>query len=129
LQLPWHVAHKKIPHLGENGELVDPETPNGYKFETFVFDALSDAKKTTILEVARENEFSPVKNAQGMDSPETARNDLSAQFHRWLQAAGMEVGEEPNGLLEISPLFALDLEELKKKYAKGLVDRATGYLR
>ncbi|MFQ6112729.1 MAG: UTP--glucose-1-phosphate uridylyltransferase, partial [bacterium] len=80
LRLPWHVAHKKIPYINEKGKLIEPESPNGYKFETFVFDALGDAEKVVILEVKREEEFSPVKNARGVDSPATARRDMNNLF-------------------------------------------------
>jgi len=114
LRLPWHVAHKKIACLNRAGQRVDPEKPNGYKFETFVFDALGDAHKVRFLEVSREDEFSPVKNAEGQSSPETARRDMVRQFKRWLQAAGASV---PQGAVEISPLFALESAELKDKLA------------
>ena len=40
LSLPFHRAHKKVPHLNEAGELVEPDTPNAWKFERFIFDAL-----------------------------------------------------------------------------------------
>lgn len=114
LRLPWHVAHKKIPCLDETGSVVEHDQTNGYKFETFVFDALGDAKRTVILEVDRAEEFSPVKNKEGVDSPETARRDLGNQFRRWLEAAGVawSVGKDA---IEISPLFALDAEDLKEK--------------
>jgi UDP-N-acetylglucosamine/UDP-N-acetylgalactosamine diphosphorylase len=119
LKLPWHVAHKRIPYLDDNGQVVFPEEPNGYKFETFVFDALGDAEKVAILEVDRSEEFSPVKNAEGVDSPETARRDLSNHFARWLEGAGVRVPRDADGnavhAIEISPLYALDAEELKKK--------------
>ncbi len=116
LNLPWHLAHKKIPYLNENGELVNPESPNAYKFETFVFDALGHAKSTVILEVDRREEFSPVKNAEGSDSPDTARKDMVAQYKRWLQHAGHDLTKGGNhAKLEISPLFANDPDELQEK--------------
>ncbi len=112
LRLPWHVAHKKIAFADPLGKRVEPEAPNGYKFETFVFDALGDAGKTVFLEVRREDEFSPVKNKTGDDSPETARRDMVRQYGRWLQAAGAILPENVDGLnLEISPLKALSAEE------------------
>lgn len=114
LRLPWHVAHKKISCLDETGSLVEQDQPNGYKFETFVFDALGDAKRTVILEVDRAEEFSPVKNKEGIDSPETARRDMENQFHRWLKVAGV-AGSAGKGAIEISPLFALDAEDLEEK--------------
>ncbi len=79
-KLPYHVAFKKANYINENGELVKPEEPNAYKFEAFIFDAFSTANSMSILRVKREEEFAPVKNAEGIDSPETARK-LYNDFH------------------------------------------------
>lgn len=119
LRLPWHVAHKKIPYLDDNGKLIEPDAPNGYKFETFVFDALGDAERAIFLEVNRKEEFSPVKNADGSDSPETARRDQVNLFGSWLEEAGVKIPRDANnnvkGKIEISPLFALDAGEVRNK--------------
>lgn len=71
--LPYHIAHKKASYLDENGNLVVPDKPNAYKFESFIFDAFDMLDDMAILRVKREEEFAPVKNAEGTDSPETAR--------------------------------------------------------
>lgn len=71
-KLPYHVAHKKSPYLNEKGEMVKPEKPNSYKFEAFIFDAFGSLDDMLIMRVKREEEFAPVKNAEGVDSPETA---------------------------------------------------------
>jgi len=71
-KLPYHSAHKKIEYLNEKGELIKPEKENAYKFESFIFDAFELLEKIAILRVKREEEFAPIKNAQGKDSPETA---------------------------------------------------------
>lgn len=71
--LPYHIAHKKASYTDENGNLVVPEKPNAYKFESFIFDAFDMLDDMAILRVKREEEFAPVKNAEGTDSPETAR--------------------------------------------------------
>ncbi len=71
-KLPYHCAHKKAKYINENGELVVPEKPNAYKFESFIFDAFDMLEDMAILRVKREEEFAPVKNAEGNDSPETA---------------------------------------------------------
>ena len=71
--LPYHIAHKKASYIDENGNLVVPEKPNAYKFESFIFDAFDMLDDMAILRVKREEEFAPVKNAEGTDSPETAR--------------------------------------------------------
>lgn len=71
--LPYHVAHKKAAHLNTKGEYIEPNEPNAYKFESFIFDNFSVIPSIAILEVKREEEFAPVKNKEGEDSPGTAR--------------------------------------------------------
>lgn len=72
-KLPYHSAHKKAEYKNENGQMVVPEKPNAYKFESFIFDAFSSLDDMLIMRVKREEEFAPVKNAEGVDSPATAR--------------------------------------------------------
>jgi UDP-N-acetylglucosamine/UDP-N-acetylgalactosamine diphosphorylase len=93
--LPFHASAKKIPFLDEGGSRVEPAEPNGYKLERFVFDALPAARCAMIVEACREEEYAPVKNAEGGDSPETARQALIAEVRRWLLAAGLEPPGEP----------------------------------
>lgn len=71
-QLPYHIAEKKSDYLDENGNLIKPDDKNVYKFESFIFDAFSNYEDMSILRVKREDEFAPIKNAEGVDSPETA---------------------------------------------------------
>ena len=71
-KLPYHIAEKKSDFLDENGNLVTPTEKNVYKFESFIFDAFSNFNDISILRVKREEEFAPIKNAEGNDSPETA---------------------------------------------------------
>jgi UDP-N-acetylglucosamine/UDP-N-acetylgalactosamine diphosphorylase len=110
--LPFHRADKKIPVIDAGGNPVTPSRPNGVKFEMFVFDALPFAKNALVLETRRADDFSPVKNAEGVDSPQTCRDDQLRQFARWLQAQGAEVKTDATGrpevALEISPLFGYD---------------------
>ncbi len=75
LDLPWHIARKQLKCISDAG--VQEERP-GVKFETFIFDALAQTTSTVVLEVLREEEFSPVKNADGNDSPATCRESLTA---------------------------------------------------
>lgn len=118
LDLPYHKAEKKIPLLDDSGEVSTPEKPNGVKFETFIFDAIQYAKKSIAMEVSREEEFAPVKNAVGTDSPETSRAALTGLFRSWLAKAGFAVdGDGPHDI-EISPLFALDEAEFVAKAKK-----------
>lgn len=74
--LPLHVVEKKIPYLGETGEKVKPEAPNGYKFENLVLDMIHQMESCLPFEVVREKEFAPIKNRTGVDSVESARQLL-----------------------------------------------------
>lgn len=71
--LPYHTAVKKAAFVDGNGHTVTPEKPNAYKFEAFLFDAFRSFDSMAILRVKREDEFAPVKNREGEDSPESAR--------------------------------------------------------
>ena len=79
-KLPYHSAFKKAKYIDENGQLIESTTPNAYKFEAFIFDAFTSLDSMAILRVKREEEFAPVKNAEGTDSPETSR-ELYKKFH------------------------------------------------
>lgn len=72
-KLPYHVAFKKSPFVDSKGEIFQPISPNAYKFETFIFDAFSKFDDMLILRTLREEEFAPVKNKEGVDSVETAK--------------------------------------------------------
>jgi UDP-N-acetylglucosamine/UDP-N-acetylgalactosamine diphosphorylase len=119
LELPWHRAEKKVPHVDDAGRKLDPAKPNAVKLEQFVFDAIPLARNPLVYETDRAEEFSPVKNAEGADSPATSRRDQVRRAARWLSAAGVEVpyGEdgEPDAIVEISPLFADSEEALKAR--------------
>ncbi len=73
--LPYHVAYKKAKYLDKNGNIIEPDSPNAYKFEAFLFDAFGEVDEMAVLRVKREEEFAPVKNADsaGVDCPKTAR--------------------------------------------------------
>lgn len=111
-ELPFHRADKKIPTIDAQGKAVKPEKPNGVKFELFVFDALPFAQKPLVIETRRQDDFSPVKNAEGVDSPKTSREDQMRQWARWFKAAGVAIETDASGLprakIEVSPLFADD---------------------
>jgi UDP-N-acetylglucosamine/UDP-N-acetylgalactosamine diphosphorylase len=130
--LPYHPARKKIPFINEDGRLITPRRPNGIKFESFVFDVLKWAKGSIIMEVRRREEYSPIKNREGSSSPETARQDMMNLYADWLEYAGVSVPRDKDGnvdgRVEISPLFALDKEELAKKIDRGLYFNKELYL-
>ena len=92
--LPFHASAKKIPGLDSEGRPVSPSEPNGRKLERFVFDALPAARRTCVVETSAAEEFAPVKNAHGGDSPESSRRALTAQYRRWLEAADYELPPE-----------------------------------
>jgi UDP-N-acetylglucosamine/UDP-N-acetylgalactosamine diphosphorylase len=108
--LPFHKAVKKIRTVDNSGNEISPTEPNGVKFEMFVFDALPFAANPVVIETLREDDFSPVKNASGVDSADSSRADQIRQWTRWLKAAGVEIETDETGLpefqFEISPLFA-----------------------
>ena len=79
--LPYHSAFKKATYIDKDGNKVIPDGPNAYKFEAFLFDAFGELDDMAILRVNREEEFAPVKNAAGVDSPETAR-ELYRKFYK-----------------------------------------------
>ena len=82
--LPYHSAFKKATYIDKDGNKVVPDSPNAYKFEAFLFDAFGELDDMVILRVKREEEFAPVKNATGVDSPETAR-DLYNNLHKHIE--------------------------------------------
>jgi UDP-N-acetylglucosamine/UDP-N-acetylgalactosamine diphosphorylase len=120
--LPFHRADKKIPVVDAAGRTIKPDKPNGVKFELFVFDALPFARNPVVIETLRANDFSPVKNAEGLDSPKTCRDDQLRQFARWLTANGAAVRTDstglPNVVLEVSPLFGYDEDSFSDAWRK-----------
>jgi UDP-N-acetylglucosamine/UDP-N-acetylgalactosamine diphosphorylase len=114
--LPFHASAKKIPYAADDGATVTPEEPNGHKLERFVFDALSAATRTAVVETTRAEEYSPVKNRSGDESPETSRRDLVARARAWLEAAGIAL---PHGSIELDHARIDGPEDAK---ALGIVD-------
>lgn len=122
-QLSYHLAKKAVPFVDRNGQVKKPDAPNAIKYETFIFDVMPEAKDHVALEVARDEEFEPLKNAKGEYSPDTVRRAQSQLHARWLEAAGVKIPRdakgEAQGLFEVSPLTALSADELKKKLSQG----------
>ena len=63
------------------------------------------------METLREDEFAPVKNKSGVDSPETAKELMSNLFRRWLTSKSCEIPDETK-MIEISPLLAVEPDDL-----------------
>ena len=131
LNLPWHRAEKKVPFVDGAGTAVKPDKPNAVKLEQFVFDAIPLARNAMVYTTDRAEEFSPVKNAEGTDSPATCRRDQIRRAARWLAAAGVTVpmaGDDPAATVEISPLVAVSAEQLKGRAVPAIKAGDSVYL-
>ncbi|WP_432798728.1 UTP--glucose-1-phosphate uridylyltransferase [Poriferisphaera sp. WC338] len=134
--LPFHRADKKVPYLDFETKLpVNPEEPNGVKLETFVFDALPLCEVSIVYEALREEEFAPIKNADGpgvLDSPATSKQMQSDRAGRWLEANGVDVPRDAHGhvdaMIEISQVTAVDAEGLAKHPLPEKIDRGAEIL-
>ncbi len=126
-RLPFHLARKKVPYIDESGQPVQPDRENALKFEKFIFDVLPQAERWLLVETSRAEEFAPLKNASGADSPEAVAQAISNLAATWLTAAGWSVPRDRSGNasvpLEISPLLALDARELADRLEQpGTID-------
>jgi UDP-N-acetylglucosamine/UDP-N-acetylgalactosamine diphosphorylase len=119
--LPLHRALKKVPFFDEDHQLIEPRSPNAYKFERFIFDLLPQAERSIVVEADERSAFAPVKNAPGepKDTPESVQAQMIALHSAWLRDAGAQLAE--NVAVEIRPTFALDAVELREKLQPGLV--------
>lgn len=119
-ELEFHVAHKKIPHVDDEGETVHPTSNSGIKLEAFIFDVFPLAESMAVLDVRREDEFSPVKNAPGnsIDSPDSARRMLSGQYRRWIEMAG---GDFTSHLITSGPVSKYARQGIRKWNPRFLV--------
>ncbi len=108
--LHFYKTKKKVTFLDRDKAIVIPAEPNAYKFERLIFDALPEAENVVLLEVARKEEFSPIKNAEGDDSLESFKKDQLCLYIEWLKKVHIDVpcGEDtiPVFNIEISPFFA-----------------------
>nr|QIJ96704.1 UDP-N-acetylglucosamine pyrophosphorylase [Glyphodes pyloalis] len=112
-KLKLHVAKKKIPYVDECGVRQKPSEPNGIKMEKFIFDVFEFAENFICLEVARDVEFSALKNADSAkkDCPSTAREDLLRLHRKYIREAGGEIADNVD--VEISPLLSYGGEDLQ----------------
>ncbi|MFH5182870.1 UTP--glucose-1-phosphate uridylyltransferase [Paenibacillus sp. TAB 01] len=120
IDLPYAMAHKKIPFIDPSGKRINPDTPNAFKFERFIFDYFPLAEQITALKVKREEEFAPVKNKEGVDSPATARQMILSLHRSWLLAAGVPCERLKDREIEISPLLSYAGENLSEEVIDSL---------
>ncbi|MDY0177356.1 MAG: UTP--glucose-1-phosphate uridylyltransferase [Lentisphaeria bacterium] len=117
-----HRALKKVPCIDERGRRCEPERENAIKLEFFLFDALPLARKTLVLEAERSEQFAPIKNAEGEDSPESCRQALLERSAGWVEAAGLEFPRDAEGkpaaLLEVSPRHSVDRDDFLRRAEK-----------
>lgn len=111
-RLPLHRSAKPL-RAWIDGAVRDVD---GWKFERFVFDLISEAERSVGLEVDREAEFAPVKNSDGEDSPRTAVELAHRNYVQWLEAAGVRVELSPGELIEISPLLAATKDQFLERW-------------
>jgi len=110
--LPPHIANKDIPSINDKGE---PVKVKGWKLELFIFDVFEYAKTMVAFEILRNEEFSPLKNAAGADSPETCKKQLSAYHQKLIaEAGGLFEPSSADDLCEVCPLLE-NLDELRQK--------------
>lgn len=107
---PYHVAHKAVEYVDQSGRTVKPSQPNAYKFEALYFDLFTHADDMAILNVRREEEFSPVKNFEGVDSKDTAREMFLELCTSWVR----DMGIDPPRPIEISPLLSIYGDDLDR---------------
>lgn len=115
--LPYHRAEKKVPFVDlRTGASVSPAEPNAVKLETFVFDAIPMCEASLVYETDRVDEFAPIKNASGADSPGSSAALQTERAARWLERAGVRVARDASGrpecVLEIDPVTAMGPEDL-----------------
>ena len=125
--LPFHRASKKVPHLDEQGQSVNPSQPNAVKFERFIFDLLPLAANAFVVEGLPSNVFAPVKNAEGAetDTASLAKKAISDQHRGWAESAGATLAD--TAIVEINPQYALDSSELSAKIPPNLSIQSDRY--
>ena len=118
IRLPFHKAIKKVAFWNpQTGQIHDPQEPNAIKFEAFIFDTLPLAERSLIVETDRREEFEPLKNATGPDSPSTVRSAMTRIAVKLLAEAGVKVPLDSHGqplyAIELDPCFVVDQDHLK----------------
>jgi len=113
--LPIHCMQKKILVIDSTADVHDPQEPNGFKLETKLFDVLEYTDKTCVVKANRNEEFSPLKSNEGPESYTDVLRDLQALFFGWLERSGINIPKGKVERIEISPLFAIDLDTFRER--------------
>ena len=126
-RLPFNQAIKRVPFVGTDGELVEPDAPNAIKFERFIFDLLPAARNAFVVEALGSEVFAPVKNADGSpsDTPEHARRAISDLHRSWLTDAGAAVADDVT--VEIHPCWAENAREVADRVESGMTISSDRY--
>lgn len=118
-RLPWHLTYKPVSLDG----------PQGWKFETFIFDYMSATRAIKALLFPRDRCFAPLKNASGPDSLETVREALLHDDLLTLESiCGHPISSRP---LELDQDFHYPTDELLKTWKnrkgpfKGYIEHST----
>jgi UDP-N-acetylglucosamine/UDP-N-acetylgalactosamine diphosphorylase len=111
-KLPLHRSAKPLK-AWVGGEIVEV---SGWKSERFIFDLIPEAQVSLGLQIDRNDEFAPVKNASGDDSPATAVQFAHLQYAKWFAAAGVSVTLPDAARLEVSPLFAATKSQFLQRW-------------
>ncbi len=112
--LPYHRSSKSVPYVDDLGELVQPAENNAFKFERFIFDILPQAERPLAMEVVREQEFMPLKNREGLFSPDHVRQAMCQLHTSWLKQAGWTTADELP--IEIPAAAALDAADFLARH-------------
>ncbi len=118
-KLPYHIARKRVKTLIPTPSGTEIREEEAIKFEMFLFDAIPSARNPMFFETERREEFAPLKNREGVDSIETCIRGQVEKCAYWLEEVGVAVPRDESGrsvfLIEINPLFASNLDDLRKK--------------
>uniref|UniRef100_A0A8C4PXU4 UDP-N-acetylglucosamine diphosphorylase n=1 Tax=Eptatretus burgeri TaxID=7764 RepID=A0A8C4PXU4_EPTBU len=129
-KLPYHVAKKKVPYIDDVGKLVKPNQPNAVKLEKFVFDVFPLSEQFVVLEVIRQDEFAPLKNADGAatDTPSTACRLLLSLHQRWLENAGaiLRPMRSQSDTMLADPVIQCEVSSLVSYAGEGLSELVNG---
>ena len=76
---------------------------------------LVEEHKLGVLEVQRDTEFAPIKNADSeaqivADSPTTSRSLMLQEHTNWLLKAGVQLGPDAINKVEVSSLYSYEGE-------------------